>query len=98
MHAFIHRDEYACIVSVSDVLCNSKKNIRVSDVLPLFTVEHTSALDHAVVGNPLTELPSTGRSNRLGGGSNRLGQEERRKPRFAALGGTPSGTVRQGLF
>jgi hypothetical protein len=67
MHAFIHRDEYACIVSVSDVLCNSKKNIRVSDVLTLFTVEHTSALDHAVVGNPLAELPSTGRSNRLGG-------------------------------
>jgi hypothetical protein len=45
-------------------------------------VEHTSALDRAVVGNPLAETPSTGRSDRLG-------QESRRKP--------PSGTVRLGL-
>jgi hypothetical protein len=66
-------------------------------MLMLFPVEHTSALDRAVVGNPLAETPSTGRSNRLGGGSNRLGQERRRKPRFAAPGGTPSGTVRLGL-
>jgi hypothetical protein len=47
-------------------------------LLTLLLVEHTSALDRAVDGNPLAELPSTGRSNRLGG-SNRLGQEERRK-------------------
>jgi hypothetical protein len=67
-------------------------------LLTFFPVEHTSALDRTVVGNQLAELPSTGRSNRLGGGgSNRLGQEERRKPRFAAPGGTPSGTVRLGL-
>jgi hypothetical protein len=64
----------------------------------LFPVEDTSALDRAVVGNPLAETPSTGRSNRLGGGgSNRLGQERLRKPRFAAPGGTPSGIVRLGL-
>jgi hypothetical protein len=37
-------------------------------LLTLFPVEHTSALDRAVVGNQLAELPSTGRSNRLGGG------------------------------
>jgi hypothetical protein len=34
----------------------------------LFSVEHKNELDHAVVGNPLVELLSTGRSNRLGGG------------------------------
>jgi hypothetical protein len=55
-----------------------------------------NVLDRAVVGNPLAELPSMGRSNRRGG-SNRLGQEARRKPRFAAPGGTPLGTVRLGL-
>jgi hypothetical protein len=48
--------------------CAIQKKICVSDVLTLFTVEHTSALDRAVVGNPLAELPSTGRSYRLGGG------------------------------
>jgi hypothetical protein len=37
-------------------------------VLTLFSVEHTNALDRAVVGNQLAELPSTGRSNRLGAG------------------------------
>jgi hypothetical protein len=37
-------------------------------LLTLFPVEHTSALDRAVIGNPLAELPSTGRSNRLGAG------------------------------
>jgi hypothetical protein len=37
-------------------------------VLMLFSVEHTNALDRAVVGNHLTEPPSTGRSNRMGGG------------------------------
>jgi hypothetical protein len=37
-------------------------------VLTLFPVEHTSALDRAVVGNQLAETPSTSRSNRLGGG------------------------------
>jgi hypothetical protein len=67
-------------------------------LLTLFSVEHTNALDRAVVENRLAELPSTGRSNHLGGRSNRIGQEERRKPRFAAPGGTPSGTVRLGLF
>jgi hypothetical protein len=66
-------------------------------LLTLIPVEHTSALYRAVVGNQLAETPSTGRSNRLGGRSNRLGQERRRKPRFTALGGTPSGTVRLGL-
>jgi hypothetical protein len=34
----------------------------------LFLVEHMNALDCAVVGNPLAEPPSTGRSNRMGGG------------------------------
>jgi hypothetical protein len=62
-----------------------------------FLVEHTNALDRAVIRNQLAETPSTGRSNRLGGRSNRLGQERRPKPRFAAPGGTPSGTVRLGL-
>jgi hypothetical protein len=36
-------------------------------VLTFFPVEHTSALDHAVIGNQLAETPSTGRSNHLGG-------------------------------
>jgi hypothetical protein len=36
-------------------------------MLTLFSVEHTNALDRAVVENPLAELPSTGRSNRLWG-------------------------------
>jgi hypothetical protein len=40
-------------------------------LLTLFSVEHTNTLDCAVVGNPLAEPPSMGRSNRLGG-SNRL--------------------------
>jgi hypothetical protein len=34
-------------------------------VLSLFPVEHTSALDHAVIGNALAKPPSTGRSNRI---------------------------------
>jgi hypothetical protein len=59
-------------------------------VLTLFSVEHTNVLARAVVGNPLAEPPSTGRSNRLG-------RVARRKPRFAALGRTPSGTMRLGL-
>jgi hypothetical protein len=33
-----------------------------------FSVEHTNALDRAVVRNLLAETPSTGRSNRRGGG------------------------------
>jgi hypothetical protein len=66
-------------------------------VLTLFLVEHTNALDRTVIRNQLVETSSTGRSNCLGGRSNRLGQERRRKPRFAAPGGTPSGTVRLGL-
>jgi hypothetical protein len=67
-------------------------------LLTLFPVEHTSALDRAVVEYLLVEVPSTGRSNRPGGRSNRLGQERRRKPKIAAPGGTPSGTTRLGLF
>jgi hypothetical protein len=35
-------------------------------VLTLFSVEHTNALDRAVIGNTLAELPSTGQSNHLG--------------------------------
>jgi hypothetical protein len=65
------------------------------ELLTLFPVEHTSALDRAV---DLIEVPSTGRSYRLGGRSNRLGQECRRKPKIAAPGGSPSGTTRLGLF
>jgi hypothetical protein len=60
-------------------------------VLTLFSAKHTNALDRAVIRNPLAEPPNTGRSNRLG-------QEARRKPRFAAPGGTPSGTMHLGLF
>jgi hypothetical protein len=33
-----------------------------------FPVEHTNVLARTVVGNPLTEPPNTGRSNRLGTG------------------------------
>jgi hypothetical protein len=36
-------------------------------VLTPFPVEHTSALDRVVIGNPLAETPSSGRSNHLGG-------------------------------
>jgi hypothetical protein len=42
-------------------------------VLTLFPVKHTNALDRTVVRNQLAETPSMGRSNRLGGRSNRLG-------------------------
>jgi hypothetical protein len=63
-----------------------------------FLVEHTSALDRAVVECHLVEVPSTARSNRPRGRSNRLGQERRRKAKIAAPGGTPSGTMRLGLF
>jgi hypothetical protein len=67
-------------------------------LLTLFPVEHTSALDRAVVGNQLAELPSTSRSNRrVGGGLTTLDRKNAEKPRFAAPGGTPSGTVRLGL-
>jgi hypothetical protein len=37
-------------------------------LLTLFPVKHTNALDRAVVRNQLAQTPSTGRSNRLGGG------------------------------
>jgi hypothetical protein len=37
-------------------------------LLTLFVVEHTNALKRAVIRYQLTETPSTGRSNRLGGG------------------------------
>jgi hypothetical protein len=67
-------------------------------LLTLFSVEHTNALDCAVFGNPLAALPSTGQSNRLGGGLTALDRKNAEKPRFAAPGGTPSGTVRLGLF
>jgi hypothetical protein len=42
-------------------------------VLTLFPDEHTSVLDCTVVKNHLIEVPCRGRSNRLGGQSNRLG-------------------------
>jgi hypothetical protein len=44
--------------------------------LTLFPVEHTSPLDRAVVGNQLAETPSTGRSNRLGGGLTALDRRD----------------------
>jgi hypothetical protein len=28
LHACVHRDECACVMSVSDVLCNSQKKVR----------------------------------------------------------------------
>jgi hypothetical protein len=37
-------------------------------LLTLLLVQHTNALDRAIVGNPLAESPCTGRSNCLGGG------------------------------
>jgi hypothetical protein len=40
----------------------------VVQLLTFFSVEHTNALDRAVARNLLVELPSTGQSNRLGGG------------------------------
>jgi hypothetical protein len=64
-------------------------------VLTLFSAK---VLDRAVVGDPLVEPPSTGRSNRLGGGLTALDKTHVEKPRFAAPGGTPSGTVGLGLF
>jgi hypothetical protein len=45
-------------------------------VLTLFLVEHTNALDCAVVSNQLTETPSTGRSNRLGAGLTALDRRD----------------------
>jgi hypothetical protein len=45
-------------------------------VLTLFLVEHTNALDHAVIRNQLAETPSTGRSNRLGGGLTALDRRD----------------------
>jgi hypothetical protein len=36
-------------------------------LLTFFLVEHMTALHHVVVGNPLAETPSTGRSNHVGG-------------------------------
>jgi hypothetical protein len=46
-------------------------------VLTLFWLEHTSVLDHAVVGNHLGKTPSMGRSNLPRGRSNHVGQERR---------------------
>jgi hypothetical protein len=37
-------------------------------MLMIFLVEHTNALDRAVVGNHLAKSPSTGQFNSLGGG------------------------------
>jgi hypothetical protein len=61
-----------------------------------FSVEHTNALDRAIVRNPLAETPSMGRSNRLGGGLTALDRRDVEN-QFTAPGGTPSGTVRLGL-
>jgi hypothetical protein len=82
LHSYIHPSLSQIRLSLSD--------LEASKLLMLFSVEHTNALDRAVVGNQLAGPPSTGRSNRLR-------QEGRRKPRFAAPGGTPSGTVCLGL-
>jgi hypothetical protein len=60
-------------------------------VLTLFLVEHTSALDRAVVRNPLVEVPSTSRSNCQGGRSNHLGQKCRRKTLIHCSGRDPIG-------
>jgi hypothetical protein len=49
---------------------------RLESVLTLFPAEHTSELDRAVVGNQLTETPSTGRSNRLVGGLTALDRRD----------------------
>jgi hypothetical protein len=59
-------------------------------VLTLFSVEHTNVLDRAVVRNQLAGPPSMGRLTALD-------RRNAEKPRFAAPGGTPSGTVRLGL-
>jgi hypothetical protein len=45
-------------------------------VLTLFLVEHTNALDRAVIRNQHVETPSTGRSDGLGGGLTALDRRE----------------------
>jgi hypothetical protein len=45
-------------------------------VLTFFPVEHTNALDRAVIRNQLAETPSTGRSNRLGAGLTALDRRD----------------------
>jgi hypothetical protein len=45
-------------------------------LLTLFLVEHTNALDRAVITYQLAETPSTGRSNRLGGGLTALDRRD----------------------
>jgi hypothetical protein len=80
------------LVNIIYSVCSKNNVVLVEnmDVLTLFLVEHMNVLNRAVIRNQLAETPSTGQSNRLG-------QERRRKPRFPAPGGTPSGTVRLGL-
>jgi hypothetical protein len=93
---------FVCI-SLSRGLLACRKDAKVScsreryQGVDVFSVEHTSALHRAVVEEHLIEVPDTGRLNCLGGGSNRLGQGRRQKPRLASPGGTPSGIVRLGL-
>jgi hypothetical protein len=48
----------------------------VNILLTLFLVEHTNALDRAVIRKQLAETPSTGRSNRLGGGLTSLDRRD----------------------
>jgi hypothetical protein len=55
-----------------------------------FPVEHTNALDIAVIGNPLTEPPSTCRSNRLGAGLTTLDVRQVENLDSLLQGGTPS--------
>jgi hypothetical protein len=45
-------------------------------VLTFFPVEHTNALDRAVIRNQLAETPSTGRSNSLGAGLTALDRRD----------------------
>jgi hypothetical protein len=52
---------------VSDRSCEREAGNRERKVLTLFPVEHTSALDRAVVKYLFVEVPSTGRSNCPGG-------------------------------
>jgi hypothetical protein len=59
-HVF-HLLVYAVYILMDPVI-----NEIIKYMLTLFPVQHTNALDRAVVKNQLAETPSTGRSNRLG--------------------------------
>jgi hypothetical protein len=50
LRACIHRDECACVVSVSDVLCNSKKKGSPASNLQLFysLAEHGRAMSNII--------------------------------------------------